>query len=139
MAHTFEQILSRILGIPGSTKLLCRLFKSLTADDQTDIDPKALPPQCFQNPLVLLSPSRIKVCGFEVETSNRVVRRCVTFRLVKRLQSTLRASVSAFQQLSKGSQVATCHPQPYNGARNLISQQWPMSKHVLGFIQMVRV
>jgi RNA-dependent RNA polymerase len=69
--------LNRMLEAHGKTKYPCRLFRKLAPRDAGPLSERPIPGHCFSIPRLHLTPSRQFLVGFEVEMSNRVVRRFV--------------------------------------------------------------
>jgi RNA-dependent RNA polymerase len=69
--------LNRMLEAHGKTKFPCHLFRKLATRDAGPLPERPIPGHCFSIPRLHLTPSRQLLVGFEVEMSNRVVRRFV--------------------------------------------------------------
>ena len=62
----------------GKTRHPAKMFHALyTADAEVEEAPRQIPEFCVSLPRVLLTPCQVKVSGFEVEMSNRIVRKFV--------------------------------------------------------------
>jgi RNA-dependent RNA polymerase len=66
-----------MLEAHGKTKYPCRLFRKLAPQDTGPLPERSIPGHCFSIPRLHLTPSRQFLVGFEVEMSNRVIRRFV--------------------------------------------------------------
>jgi RNA-dependent RNA polymerase len=69
--------LNRVLEAHGKTKYPCRLFRKLAPRDTGPLPEHPIPGHCFSIPRLHLTPCRQLLVGFEVEMSNRVIRRFV--------------------------------------------------------------
>jgi hypothetical protein len=69
--------LNRMLEAHGKTKYPCRLFRKLAPRAAGPLPECPIPGHCFSIPRLHLTPSRQLLVGFEVEMSNRVIRRFV--------------------------------------------------------------
>lgn len=62
----------------GRSRCPAKMFHALyTADAEVDEAPRQVPEFCVSLPRILLTPCQIKVLGFEVEMSNRIVRKFI--------------------------------------------------------------
>ena len=62
----------------GRSRYPAKMFHALyTADAEVEEAPRQVPEFCVSLPRILLTPCQIKVLGFEVEMSNRIVRKFI--------------------------------------------------------------
>jgi RNA-dependent RNA polymerase len=66
-----------MLEAHGKTKYPCRLFQKLAPRNAGPLPERPIPGHCFSIPRLHITPSRQLLVGFEVEMSNRVIRRFV--------------------------------------------------------------
>jgi RNA-dependent RNA polymerase len=69
--------LNRMLEAHGKTKYPCRLFRKLAPRGAGSLPEQPIPGHCFSIPRLHLTPCKQLLVGFEVEMSNRVIRRFV--------------------------------------------------------------
>lgn len=69
--------LHTLLATQGKTKFPGQLFQKLAPRDPDSLPERHIPAHCFSVPRIHITPLKQRIVGFEVEMSNRVIRRFV--------------------------------------------------------------
>ncbi|KAL7542670.1 hypothetical protein ACHAXR_011976, partial [Thalassiosira sp. AJA248-18] len=73
-----ERVLSEMRDLHGKTRYPAQIFHALyEADVDVEEVPRTVPEFCVKLPRILITPCRLCVTGFEVEMSNRLVRKFI--------------------------------------------------------------
>lgn len=72
-------MLAEIRDTPGKTRYPAQMFMALyqAAVEIDDVLPRTVPAYCITLPRVLITPCRVCVTGFQIEVSNRLVRKFI--------------------------------------------------------------